>query len=65
MNLQKNSYQVNLNKEKAQIPKWLQQKLKAEGKAGMPSRLYEDMHRTNPMAMKNSLPPEPPKKAVQ
>lgn len=64
MNLQKNSYQVNLNKEKAGIPKWLQQKLKAEGKAALPSRLYEDMHRTNPKAMNNQVP-EPPKKPVQ
>lgn len=40
MKMQQQSYEVPLNKEKATIPKWLQQKLKQEGKPLMP-RVYD------------------------
>lgn len=38
--LQMQSYEIPLNKEKAGIPRWLQQKLKAEGKTLAP-RVYQ------------------------
>ena len=42
-----------LNKEKAGVPKWLQQKLKAEGQSLQP-RVFS-MNKTNPAAMKNPI----------
>lgn len=38
--MQKQSYEIPLNKEKAGIPRWLQQKLKQEGKSLAP-RVYQ------------------------
>jgi len=51
MNMQQNCFEVSLNKEKATIPKWLQQKLKAEGQSSLKPRIY-DMHKTNPSALR-------------
>ena len=38
--MQMQSYEIALNKEKAGIPKWLQHKLKAEGKGSLQPRVY-------------------------
>ena len=50
--LKKQSYEVALNREKATIPKWLQQKLKSEGKSLQP-RVYQ-YNKTNPKLMKKA-----------
>ena len=52
MNMQQNCFEVNLNKEKATIPKWLQQKLKAQGETSLKPRIYDAMHKTNPSALR-------------
>ena len=53
--LQKQSYEIPLNREKATIPKWLVHKLKAEGKQLEP-KVYayrqKQMNNTAPKAMK-------------
>ena len=48
--LQKNCYEIQLNKEKAGIPKWLQSKLKAEGKKELEPRVYK--YQSQPMRNK-------------
>lgn len=53
--LQSMSYEIPLNKEKAGVPKWLQQKLKSQGLKSIPPRIYGNMHRTNPRVMKKAL----------
>ncbi len=53
LNLQKQSYEIPLNREKATIPKWLVQKLKAEGKSLEP-RVYQ-MNKTAPKVMKQAV----------
>jgi len=45
--LEAQCFEVSLNKEKAGIPKWLQNKLKAEGKSQLLPRVYQ-MSKTNP-----------------
>ena len=42
-----------MNKEKAGIPKWLQQKLKAEGKSTLQPRVYQ-MSKTNPADLRKA-----------
>jgi hypothetical protein len=45
---------VPLNREKATIPKWLVQKLKAEGKTLEP-KVFKQMSKTGPKAMKRAV----------
>jgi hypothetical protein len=42
--MQTQSFEIPLNKEKASIPKWLQQKLKQEGRTLAP-KVYEPKER--------------------
>lgn len=51
--MQMQSYEIALNKEKAGIPKWLQHKLKAEGKGSLQPRVYQ-MSKTNPHDMRRA-----------
>lgn len=63
INLQKQSYEIPLNREKATIPKWLVQKLKAEGKSLEP-RVYQ-MNKTAPRIMKQTVDDYNSKNAIQ
>jgi hypothetical protein len=63
-NLQKQSYEVPLNREKATIPKWLIQKLRSEGKSLEP-KVYKYMSKTAPKAMKQAHEEFKSKNAIQ
>ncbi len=52
--LQQSKYEVQLNKEKAGIPKWLKQKLKQEGKELKP-RVFEYIRKQQEAAMKHAI----------
>lgn len=42
------SYEIPLNKEKAGIPKWLEQKLKDQGKDGIQPKLLDFLNKKDP-----------------
>ena len=54
VSLQKNSYEIGLNKEKATIPKWLQNKIQMSGESQLRARVYdyESLRKTDPKGMR-------------
>lgn len=64
--LNQKSYEVSLNREKATIPKWLQEKLKSQGKSQIEPRVFQPKQKTILETMKkHQTAPKPPKQPVK